>query len=65
MVTLFQKQDLDLIEFSIVRDIESEVVQALGYYLDITPRFFNFSYSRLSAGTPIEQCMYIILAELD
>ena len=62
---MFQKQDLDLIESSIVRDIESEVIQALGYYLNVTPRFFNFSYSRLSAGTPIEQCMYVILAELD
>ena len=28
----------------------------LGYYLNITPRFFNFPYVILSTGVPVKDC---------
>jgi hypothetical protein len=33
-------------------------MQALGYHMAITPRFFNFPYVQLSTGNTVEQCTY-------
>lgn len=38
-----------------VSDMSAEVVQALGHYLKITPRFFNIAYTPLSMGNHVEQ----------
>jgi hypothetical protein len=33
-----------------------EAIQALGFHLELPPRFFNFPYVRSSTGNTVEQC---------
>jgi hypothetical protein len=37
--------------------MSSAVMQILGHFLEITPRFFNISYTMTSIGPTCEECM--------
>ena len=56
LITLLQTPDTEDIKstFFLVRDASTEAVQALGHYLDVTPRFFNFGFVMLSTGNTVE-----------
>lgn len=45
---------------SIVNLMEDQAIRALGQYLKIPLRFFDFSYVRLSISNPSEQRMHNI-----
>lgn len=40
--------------FFLLRDASGEAIQALGHYLNVTPRFFNFGFIMLSTGNTVE-----------
>ncbi|OAG01310.1 uncharacterized protein CC84DRAFT_1228289 [Paraphaeosphaeria sporulosa] len=44
-----------------VHSVFFEAIQILGYYLDLTPRFFNFPYTLLSTGNAVEQYVFFSL----
>lgn len=47
-------EDVDVTsKIYLVSDVCSEAVQALGHYLNVTPRFFNFPYMMLSTGSTV------------
>ncbi|KAF1841972.1 uncharacterized protein K460DRAFT_369988 [Cucurbitaria berberidis CBS 394.84] len=47
--------------FYIASSLQSESIQALGYHLGITPRFFNFPYLQLSTGNTVEKYVFYSL----
>ncbi|OCT54865.1 hypothetical protein CLCR_02911 [Cladophialophora carrionii] len=47
--------------FFIVTDTSPEVIQALGYHLHITPRFFDIPYTILSTGNRVRQYSFFSL----
>ncbi|KAK5047146.1 hypothetical protein LTR84_007089 [Exophiala bonariae] len=56
LLALLQIPDADNLKssFFFLRDASGEAVQALGHYLDLTPRFFNFQFVMLSTGNTVD-----------
>jgi hypothetical protein len=53
-VTLDQPSILTCTSFA--SGLCGEAIQALGFHLELPPRFFNFPYVRSSTGNTVEQC---------
>lgn len=51
--------------FNLLRDVSSEAVQALGHYLDITPRFFNFGFATLSTGNTVNEYAFFSIQVIE
>ncbi|KIW71461.1 hypothetical protein PV04_03626 [Phialophora macrospora] len=51
--------------FFIVTDTSPEVIQAFGYYLQVTPRFFDFPYTILSTGNTVPSYSFFSLQVME
>lgn len=49
----------------VATSLQSESIQVFGHYLGITPRFFNFPYSRIRTGNTVEQYVCFSLQFMD
>ncbi|KAI8937143.1 hypothetical protein NX059_006357 [Plenodomus lindquistii] len=45
--------------------LQSESIQALGHHLELSPRFFNFPYTRISTGNLVERYFFFTLQFMD
>ncbi|KAH9871761.1 hypothetical protein J1614_006017 [Plenodomus biglobosus] len=51
--------------WNVATSLQSESIQVFGHYLGITPRFFNFPYSRIRTGNTVEQYVCFSLQFMD